>query len=1140
MIRVWNTLVSALRARPAGPARERGRRELPALTRSECRSAGTRRTRLQVEALENRCLLSWGSVPPGSIPPDVAAVTVALNAQGNAAITANEIDYYILEIPASAPAVDTYVISVSTPSSNLDTVLGVYNAAGLRIAANDDFSGANRDSRVTLALNAGQRYYFGVSKLAGTPGGSYTWSVDGPGDQYENNDNRASASDLGVLTERFGTPFLSLVDGHDWYRFTMNAAGTAADRVAIQFTHAEGDLQLELTDAAGNRIGLSAGAADNEAISLDGLAAGTYFVHVYGENGAANPRYLLEIEPGAPALSPLMLDDSGFGSSAGKIRRDGAGNPVADTIEFVATVDGRMTVLMRAEQPFLQSLLTVASPATVASEAFIAGQFAGTQDHVVQFDVVAGETYRFRAGVVLPPDDLPNRPPIVVGAYRLFLSTEPEDSDFSATSPHLIALDTTGFGLQLGTLETPEDEDLFAFTATVTGRTTVRIDGGADDGQEIHFLTKPGETYAVRVFDPGDRTGVYALTITSIADDLPDDKVSSIVLDASGSGNRKGSIDYADDEDVFRFTATRTGTMTLTMRNRSAGPSEGIFTLVSEVAVSPAAVSYDLSPSRRSLADAPASDRIVQFQVVQGRQYTIRASGADGSTGDYLISLDMAVDRVSGTTAQEIALDESGAAVRAGSIATPGDRDRFQFTAQDDGFMVVAMHVAQGTNMQGMLTFPPTPTNLEVVKSPTARIVTSFAEITDDEGATLLAPVRLQAFSGVGWREATRETFVALRIEQGQTYDFLVSADQGTIGDYTLVLTTYALGPTEETTVSFETNSEGPVGVFGRRLWTFHLGSSIGFDYDHGEIAPVRETGKTPDATNTQLAAFPLPASNGGGTPGTVTVPRGQATLAGNSLINTLLVVAARDNAVRPTESVVASAGTTDVAATLFAALLTGVISPATGGTDASTPPPISGTVFEDLDGNGRLDSGEPGLAGEQVVLEVQQNGQYVVVATALTDAKGGYTFVDVPAGEYRVRRLTESGSTASPTTSAGYPVKVTGDGKPKTLDFGKPRKRGQTLAPRSHPDNGGAGVEVVHIQENEFAEQIDRAFQDWNQDDSPLDFLGAHEGDRAAMDGWLGLLALAPVAMLTIDNRKRGNSSVERSRLGASKSHEN
>lgn len=141
-------------------------------------SPTTSKARLAIENLEDRLTPSWGAVPPSMIAIPTTAVTATLNsngdASGNAAITANEVDYYKFTSKGGA-----FTLSATTPSSNMDTVIAVYNAAGQRVAYNDDVSSTNRDSRLTTNLAAGT-YYFGVTNYTRTAGGSYTFTVDGP------------------------------------------------------------------------------------------------------------------------------------------------------------------------------------------------------------------------------------------------------------------------------------------------------------------------------------------------------------------------------------------------------------------------------------------------------------------------------------------------------------------------------------------------------------------------------------------------------------------------------------------------------------------------------------------------------------------------------------------------------------------------------------------------------------------------------------------------------------------------------------------------------------------------------------------------------------------------------------------------
>jgi len=79
----------------------------------------------------------------------------------------------------------------------------------------------------------------------------------------------------------------------------------------------------------------------------------------------------------------------------------------------------------------------------------------------------------------------------------------------------------------------------------------------------------------------------------------------------------------------------------------------------------------------------------------------------------------------------------------------------------------------------------------------------------------------------------------------------------------------------------------------------------------------------------------------------------------------------------------------------------------------------ISGTKFNDLDGDGSRDAGEPGLAGWTMYLDANKNGTLDAgEATTTTDANGNYTFTELMPGTYTVREVQKSGwlqTTANP-----------------------------------------------------------------------------------------------------------------------------
>lgn len=124
----------------------------------------------------------------------------------------------------------------------------------------------------------------------------------------------------------------------------------------------------------------------------------------------------------------------------------------------------------------------------------------------------------------------------------------------------------------------------------------------------------------------------------------------------------------------------------------------------------------------------------------------------------------------------------------------------------------------------------------------------------------------------------------------------------------------------------------------------------------------------------------------------------------------------------------------------------------------------ISGQVFEDLNGNGNKDGGEPGLAGWTVSLSNR------VTASTITDDGGNYVFNGLPSGQYTVSQTLKSGWQQSAPPSGTYSVSLgTGDTTSGIAkDFGDFRPNSITI--RKYEDRDG-----------NFATTNDRVLRSWN-----------------------------------------------------------
>ena len=101
----------------------------------------------------------------------------------------------------------------------------------------------------------------------------------------------------------------------------------------------------------------------------------------------------------------------------------------------------------------------------------------------------------------------------------------------------------------------------------------------------------------------------------------------------------------------------------------------------------------------------------------------------------------------------------------------------------------------------------------------------------------------------------------------------------------------------------------------------------------------------------------------------------------------------------------------------------------------------ISGQTFNDLNGNGILDAGEPGLAGVTIQLDKDANG--TVDATTVTGGSGIYNFTGLTAGTYRVREVAPAGNTQ--TTANPADIVATSGTNATGVNFGNFRADAHT-----------------------------------------------------------------------------------------------
>ncbi len=122
----------------------------------------------------------------------------------------------------------------------------------------------------------------------------------------------------------------------------------------------------------------------------------------------------------------------------------------------------------------------------------------------------------------------------------------------------------------------------------------------------------------------------------------------------------------------------------------------------------------------------------------------------------------------------------------------------------------------------------------------------------------------------------------------------------------------------------------------------------------------------------------------------------------------------------------------------------------------------FSGMKFEDLNGNGAKDAGEPGLSGWTIRLMKEGT----TVESKVTAADGTYSFIGIAPGSYTVQEAAQAGWTQSYPASGTHPLNlVSGVPGPIDLDFGNFRTTGfsgmkfEDINGNGAKDNGEPGL---------------------------------------------------------------------------------
>ena len=221
--------------------------------------------------------------------------------------TSTDIDYYKITISATSNMVYNLV-----GPSGVDYDLFIYNSAGTQLGSSE--SGTATET-VTLNNQAAGTYYIKVFGYNGANSATcYTikataTTVTGCQSSYDVSTNGTTA---GAATIPFNTNITGLISPAadvDDYKFVITTGGT----ITVTLTTLPGDYDIKLLNSAGTQVGISQnGSTTSESISYT-AAAGTYYVSVYGYNGAnsATTCYTLKVQLGTATRQDISPSFAG-------------------------------------------------------------------------------------------------------------------------------------------------------------------------------------------------------------------------------------------------------------------------------------------------------------------------------------------------------------------------------------------------------------------------------------------------------------------------------------------------------------------------------------------------------------------------------------------------------------------------------------------------------------------------------------------------------------------------------------------------------------------------------------------------------------------------------------------------------------
>jgi uncharacterized protein (DUF3084 family) len=566
--------------------------------------------------------------------------------------TPNDDDYYSI-VPTATGSLD---VGLAFLNSQGDVNLELLDGAQQLLASSASTGDAEQ---ISLQVAAGQTYLIRVFGFNGAMSPNYSMTINAPAlppaDVLEENDTFATASSLAASDQTYTNLTINAPNDDDYYSLVPAATGTLD--VSLAFLNSQGDVNLELFDAAQQLLASSVSTTDAEQVSLAVTAGQTYYIRVFGAGGAVNPNYSMTIN--APELPPAdaLEENDTFATARALASSDQTYTNLTinapnddDYYALAPTATGTLDVSLS----FLNAQGDINLELFDAAQQLLASSVSTTDAEQISLAVTAGQTYYIRvfgaAGAVNPNHSLTiNAPELPNDVF--------EENDTFATAGSLAALDQTYSNL---TINAPNDDDFFSLVPTVNGTLSVTLtflnsqgnvdlelfnaaqqllasSGSTADTEQVTLPVTAGQTYFVRVFGAGGAINPnYSLKI-----DVPEAPPGDVFEDndtfatarslpASNQSYTGLSIDAPNDNDYYSLVPTTTGTLTVSLAFLHAQGDIDLELL-------------SATQTRLGLSETTGNAEQLSLPVTAGQTYVIRVFGFNGAVNpNYSMTLGFA------------------------------------------------------------------------------------------------------------------------------------------------------------------------------------------------------------------------------------------------------------------------------------------------------------------------------------------------------------------------------------------------------------------------------------------------------------------------------------------------------------------